>query len=236
MIWPKLAGQGDSQGAGQLGHRLLGRVDAGDGGQGHGLAGQVGGQARHLRQGLVDQGDGVDDDVAAGGGNSRGALAAQHRHQLVVGGGQRRGPDGLELGGRQHLRQLTGDEALGGIGDRDGRDTGLGRQRSPQPGLEIELGEQLVRGARRHGGGHRRILEDGRDRADKCRGVEQGPVRPHLRGGQQHQQAGQRDQQADDTSADAPPARLLDSFFRFDCYRCHCDSSVRIAGPVAACA
>ena len=42
----------------------------------------------------------------------------------------------------------------------------------------------------------------------KCPDVEQGPVRPHLRGGQQHQEAGKRDEQADDTSADAPPARL----------------------------
>ena len=154
----------------------------------------------------------------------------------MVGGGQRCGPDGLELGRGQHLRQLTGDEALGGVGDRDGREAGLGRQRIAQAGLEVEFGEQLVRGACRYGGGHCRILEDGGDRADKCRGVEQGPVRPHLGGGQQHQQAGQRDEQADDTSADAPPARLLDSFFRFDCYRCHCDSSVRIAGSVAACA
>ena len=41
----EVARQGDSQGVGQFGHRLLGRVGAGDGGQGHGLAGQVGGQA-----------------------------------------------------------------------------------------------------------------------------------------------------------------------------------------------
>jgi hypothetical protein len=38
---------------------------------------------------------------------------------------------------------------------------------------------------------------------------EQGPVRPHHRGGQQHQQAGKRDEQADDASADSPPARHL---------------------------
>jgi hypothetical protein len=37
-------------------------------------------------------------------------------------------------------------------------------------------------------------------------------VRPHLRGGQQHQQAGKRDEQADDASADAPPPRLAGTF------------------------
>ena len=68
-------------------------------------------------------------------------LAAQHRHQPLVHRGQRCGPDGLELRGRHHGRQLTGHEALGGIGDRGGRETGLGRQRIFQAGLEIELGE-----------------------------------------------------------------------------------------------
>ena len=88
----------------------------------------------------------------------------------------------------------------------------LGRQGIPHPGLEIQLRKELVRGARRHGGGHGWILEDGPDRADERAGVEQGPVRPHHRGGQQHQEAGKRDQQGDDASADAAQARLADSF------------------------
>ncbi len=37
-------------------------------------------------------------------------------------------------------------------------------------------------------------------------------MRPHHRGGEQHQEARKRDEQADDTSADASPTRLLDPF------------------------
>jgi hypothetical protein len=48
--------------------------------------------------GVRVEGNRVEDDVAARGGNSRRVLAAQHRHQLLVRGGQRLGPDGLELG------------------------------------------------------------------------------------------------------------------------------------------
>ncbi len=37
-------------------------------------------------------------------------------------------------------------------------------------------------------------------------------MRPHLRGGEQYQEAGKRDEQADDNSADGSPTRLADSF------------------------
>ena len=59
-------------------------------------------------KGVVDHRNGIEDDVAVGGGDRRGLLAPQHSHDRFMGGGERVDPDGLEPLGPQNLGHLVG--------------------------------------------------------------------------------------------------------------------------------
>ena len=85
-----------------------------------------------------------------------------------------------------------------------GGEADLGRQGISQTLLELQLGEQLVGGPSGDGGIDVRVLEDGAHGAYEHVGVEHGPVGPYDGGGQQDQQAGKGDQDADDRSAEPP--------------------------------
>ncbi len=92
----------------------------------------------------------------------------------------------------------------------------LGGRESRSRGLEVQLGEQLVCRPGGNGFVHARVLEDRADGTDERVGVEHGPVCPHDGGGQQDQQAGQGDQDADDRSTEPPPPRGLQYFDLMD--------------------
>src|SRR5664280_2664594 len=121
-----------------------------------------------------------------------------------MGGGEGLDPDGLEPVRAQHLRQLTRDVTLGSTRDRPGGEADLGRQCISQTRLELQLGEQLVRGSRGDGSVHVRVLEDRADGAYERVGIEHGPMCPHYGGGQHDQDAGQGDEDADDCSPEPP--------------------------------
>ena len=201
--------EGHSEGTRELGDGLLRRLGAGDGGQRHVVSGQARGQAGDPPECLVHDRDGVEHDVAVRGAEHLGVLTVQHRHHLLVGGGEHVGPELLEAFRREHLGQLSAHRLLADLGDGPGGEPDFGRQRMLDAVLDVQGGEELRRGSVGHRLIHARLTKDGADGAHEDGGVEHGPVGPHHRHRQDDEQAAHHHQEPDESTAESTLGRCL---------------------------